>query len=305
MKSLFRKQILLAGFSLVLLLTQTGFDYAKHSIPLNEIHDGGPPKDGIPALYDPKFIPAQDAQYLKTSDRILGLDINGEVKAYPLKILNWHEIVNDSIGGQDVLVSFCPLCGTGMAFDANIKDKRFLFGVSGKLYNSDMLMYDKETQSLWSQIKMEAVTGAMTGEKLVLLPLIHTTWGAWTKRYPNTKVLSKQTGFSRDYAKSPYDFYEQGDTLMFPVNHDDSRLPRKSWVVGVIINGKPKAYSFKRLREKDETFQDVVGGEEVRVHYDKENQSAVIKDAEGNILPSTQAYWFAWVAFYPKTELYF
>ena len=164
------------------ILTMLGFDYSKHSIPINEIHSGGPSKDGIPALYNPKFILAKDAAYLKPQDRILGLYLNGEAKAYPIRILNWHELVNDSVGGKDVLVSYCPLCGTGMAFDANIDGRKYLFGVSGKLYNSDVLMYDKETESLWSQIKMEAVTGAMTGKRLTLLPLIHTTWSEVTRK---------------------------------------------------------------------------------------------------------------------------
>jgi len=129
------------------LFLQLGFDYAQHSIPINEIHSGGPDKDGIPALVDPEFISGDEVKYLKTSDRILGLSINGEAKAYPIRILNWHELVNDRVGEKEVLVSYCPLCGTGMAFDARIDGKRFLFGVSGKLYNSDVLMYDKQTES--------------------------------------------------------------------------------------------------------------------------------------------------------------
>lgn len=281
-----------------------GFDYSKHSIPINEIHGGGPPKDGIPALFDPKFILAKEASYLNPSDRVLGLYLNGEAKAYPIRILNWHELVNDTVGGRDVLVSYCPLCGTGMAFDARLEGKKYLFGVSGKLYNSNVLIYDRETESLWSQIMREAVTGPMTGTKLTLLPLIHTTWEAWTSNYPNTEVLSPRTGFKRNYGDSPYDSYESNQALMFPVNHHDARLEQKSWVLGVIINDKAKAYAFKGLRQKDSLIKDKVGGQEITVHYDEKNQSAVVKDLEGNILPSTQAYWFAWAAFYPDTELY-
>lgn len=264
-------------------LSLFGFDYALHSIPINEIHLGGPAKDGIPALHDPQFVPGDEVKYLKLSDRILGLSINGEAKAYPIRILNWHELVNDTVGGNDILVSYCPLCGTGMAFDAKIDGKRFLFGVSGKLYNSDVLMYDKGTESLWPQIKMEAVTGPMTGKPLKLLPLIHTTWGAWQSKYPETKVLSKKTGHYRNYS-SPYSAYETSDQIMFPVKYKDSRLSRKEWVLGVIINKEAKAYSFKRLRQEQASVKDKVGGQ--------------------NIIPSTQAYWFAWVAFYPDTGLY-
>jgi len=285
-------------------LSLSGFDYAQHSIPINEIHSGGPGKDGIPALYDPDFISGDEVKYLRTSDRILGLFINGVAKAYPIRILNWHELANDLVGEKEVLVSYCPLCGTGMAFDARIDGKRFLFGVSGKLYNSDVLMYDKQTESLWSQIKMEAVTGPMTGTPLKLLPLIHTTWGAWKSKYPQTKVLSKNTGHYRNYSDSPYSAYETSDQIMFPVNHLDNRLSRKEWVLGVIINKEAKAYSFKRLRKEQTSVKDKVGGQNIIVVYDADNRSAVILDEQDNIIPSTQAYWFAWVAFYPDTDLY-
>jgi len=179
-----------------------------------------------------------------------------------------------------------------------------MFGVSGKLYNSDVLMYDRQTESLWSQIKMEAVTGPKTGTPLKLLALVHTTWGAWKSKYPETKVLSKDTGHYRNYNDSPYSAYETSDQIMFPVNHSDNRLLRKDWVLGVIINKEAKAYSFKRLREEQTSVKDTVGGQDIVVVYDLDNKSALITDDQNNIIPSTQAYWFAWVAFYPDTGLY-
>ncbi|PIQ90015.1 MAG: hypothetical protein COV72_00085 [Candidatus Omnitrophica bacterium CG11_big_fil_rev_8_21_14_0_20_42_13] len=281
-----------------------GFDYSKHSIPTEQIHDGGPPKDGIPALTDPEFTSGNDAKYLGPKDRVLGISINGEAKAYPINILNWHEVVNDRVGGKDVLVSYCPLCGTGMVFDAHIKGIRSLFGVSGKLYNSDVLMYDKQTESLWSQIKMEAVTGPMTGEKLALLSARHTTWEAWRSQYPDTLILSSKTGYSRDYSRNPYAGYGQSPEIYFPVDHRDNRLPVKEWVVGVVINGQPKAYSFGRLTKEKAAVEDVIADKEITVYFDKNNESAVVKDNNGNVIPSVQAYWFAWKVFYPQTELF-
>jgi|GEM_PF-4459339 len=139
-----KRQIGLPVALIFLAFTQMAFDFSRHNIPLNEIYDGGPPKDGIPALYDPRFVKADKAGFLSPGDRVLGLSMNGEAKAYPIKILNWHELVNDRVGGKWVLVSYCPLCGTGMAFDAELNGQRFLFGVSGKLYNSDVLFYDKK-----------------------------------------------------------------------------------------------------------------------------------------------------------------
>ena len=190
-------------------LLQLAFDFSTHSIPLEEIYGGGPPKDGIPALFDPEFIPGRQAAFLKPGDRILGLEVNGQAKAYPIQILTWHELVNDKIGGQSVLVSYCPLCGTGMAFDAIVNGRRELFGVSGKLYNSNVLFYDKGTESLWSQIRMEAVTGPLTGTRLIQIPLDLTTWKVWSDRYPDTLVLSRNTGHRRRYGVSPYKDYER------------------------------------------------------------------------------------------------
>lgn len=299
----FKRYVFNVGL-LLCILFQLGFDYSQHSIPLDEIYSGGPPKDGIPALYDPSFISAHGAGYLRPADRILGLMINGEAKAYPIKILNWHELVNDRVGGKEVLVSYCPLCGTGMAFNAGIQGQRFLFGVSGKLYNSDVLFYDKKTESLWSQIKMEAVTGPMTGKHLTLLPLAHTTWRSWKEKYPDTAVLSRETGHWRDYGRNPYLSYETSDKIMFPIKHEDHRLPRKAWVVGVVVNKKAKAYSFESLRQEKGSVKDNVGGQDIIIDYDAENQSAVIIDSQSNVIPSTQAYWFAWVTFHPDTDLY-
>ena len=298
MKSVSR---LFVVFTLALL---TGFDTSNHSIPLDEIHSGGPPKDGIPALYDPEFVTADEATFLKPQDRVLGLFINGEAKAYPIWILNWHELVNDRVGGEAVLVSFCPLCGTGMTFEGKVRGERLLFGVSGKLYNSDVLFYDKKTESLWSQIKMEAVTGPMTGQKLKLLATEHTTWAAWQKKHPDTKVLSTRTGYARNYARDPYAGYGSSEQIYFPVANTDKRLFPKAWVVGVVLEGHAKAYAFDRLAKEKRPVQDRLGGKAIVVHYDPEGETAYVEDAQGRLLPSVQAYWFAWAAFYPETELY-
>ena len=151
----------------LLCLGLSGWDYSKHSIPLKDIQSGGPPKDGIPAIDDPQFVSAAiaDRTFLKNSDRVLTLVLGGKKKAYPIKILNWHEIVNDKLAGRSVVVTFCPLCGTGMVFSRNIAGREMDFGVSGLLYQSDVLLYDRQTESLWSQIKMQAVTGSMTGTR--------------------------------------------------------------------------------------------------------------------------------------------
>lgn len=251
--------------------------------------------------YNPSFVGADAASFLGDRDRVLGMEIKGEAKAYPIKILNWHEVVNDQIGGVPVLITYCPLCGTGMVFDPQVRGRRLSFVVSGKLYNSNVLFYDKETESLWSQIKMEAVTGPMTGERLKLLPLEHTTWADWRAKHPQTKVLTQETGYQRDYLKDPYQGYEQDEKIFFPVAHEDPRLPRKARILGVVVNGQAKAYAFEALQPE---VSDQVGGQEIRIEHNYKSRNAIIKNERGEIIPSVQAYWFAWKAFYPETEIY-
>ncbi|MFQ5597476.1 MAG: DUF3179 domain-containing protein [Nitrospiria bacterium] len=281
-----------------------GFDFSRHSIPTSEILSGGPPKDGIPAILKPKFVPIDKAGFLREEDRILAVVHNGEAKAYPILIMNWHEIVNDRIGGKRVFVTYCPLCGTGMAFDADIGGKHYTFGVSGLLYKSDVLMYDHQSESLWSQILQEAVTGSLTETRLNLLPLVHTTWGAWKKEHPETWVLSTDTGFPRDYSRDPYASYEKSDRLMFPVGKIDRRYPPKTWVLGIERNGRTMAYPFPELAVGPPSFTHRIGSEEIRIAYEASTRTVRVRDQKGNELPTVVSYWFAWAAFHPETDLF-
>jgi len=284
----------------------TAWDFANHSIPLNEIISGGPSKDGIPAIDRPRFVPAAKASrtFLEDEDRIIGLVVNGKKKAYPIKILNWHEIVNDSIGGRHVVITFCPLCGTGMVFDSNAAGRQLNFGVSGLLYQSDVLLYDRQTESLWSQIKQEAVTGKLIGTRLQLLPSTQTTWGAWKKKHPNTFVLSTQTGYSRDYERDPYEDYYTSRDVMFPVGKLNPRYHPKEQVLGVELDGLTKAYPFSELARVKSPFKDKLGKKTVYVAYDSKSRTATIKDASGKELPSVVAFWFAWHVFHKDTQVY-
>jgi hypothetical protein len=232
------------------------------------------------------------------------LIVNGKKKAYPIKILNWHEIVNDSIGGHHVVVTFCPLCGTGMVFDANAAGRQLNFGVSGLLYQSDVLLYDRETESLWSQIKQEAVTGKLTGTRLQLLPSIQTTWGAWKKKHPDTFVLSTKTGYSRDYDRDPYKGYYASRDVMFSVGKQNPRYHPKEQVIGVKLDGLAKAYPFSELARAKVPFNDTIGKKTVWVAYDSKSRTATIKDNSGKELPSVVGFWFAWFAFHKDTKVY-
>jgi hypothetical protein len=290
----------------VAFLTLSGFDYAGHSIPLDEISDGGPGKDGIPSIDNPHFLTVEEADQalMRNEDRILGFISNDQARAYPIKILNWHEIVNDRVDGNPVVISFCPLCGTGMIFDALVKNRNLKFGVSGLLYQSDMLLYDHQTESLWSQIKSEAVTGPMTGTRLKLLPSTHTNWGAWKKKYPHTRVLSDQTGFKRSYDRDPYQGYESNSRLMFDVSLKDSKYHPKEKVIGIELGGKVKAYAFSELSRTRSPVKDIFNKIPIQIHYDRKTKTAVIRDSKNNELPSVVGFWFAWYAFHPTTKVF-
>ena len=179
------------------------------------------------------------------------------------------------------------------------------FGVSGKLYNSTVLLYDRQTHSLWSQLQKEAIAGPLTGERLQLLPSLQTTWKRWKSLYPDTLVLSRDSGFRIDYDVNPYADYQASDALMFPVpKRSKERLANKEKVAGITIDGTSKAYPFSRLKKRTSSFEDVVGGKKVEVSFDRESQTVSITDEHRNSLPVISVYWFAWQAFHPDTLVY-
>ena len=252
----------------------------------------------------PQFLPAEEVDFLSPKDRVLGIKGAHQAKAYPIAILNWHEIVNDTLDGVPVVISYCPLCGTGMGFLRRVDSHILTFGVSGLLYQSDVLMYDHQTESLWSQIAMQAVTGKYLDQHLEPIFLEHTTWSAWRKRHPHTLVLSRETGFTRDYSRDPYEAYALTDQLMFPPAHQDDRLPPKAWVLGVGINRKFKAYPFSTLERIGRPFSDSLHGQDYVVCWDEQARSAKVVDQGGEPFPSLTAYWFAWYAFHPDTDVF-
>lgn len=299
----------LAGLMLFVTFTASaeslnGFRLDDALIPVNEIVQGGPPRDGIPSLDDPKFVAADAAKYLRGHDRVLGISISGVARAYPIRILNYHEIVNDVVGGTNVVITYCPLCGTGVAFEATVNGRTHEFGVSGLLYNSDVLMYDRETESLWSQLMVQAVTGPMKGTRLQQLPLSHTSWQEWVKRHPGTLVLSNHTGYSRNYRVNPYPNYGTDGRLYFPVTSSSNEYPRKEVVMGLEIDGRFKAYPFKELEKGASKFDDEFAGEAISVEFDEKNQTARVVREDGIEIPTIMAFWFAWYAFHPETEIY-
>ncbi len=295
--------MIISGYGILAAQHYNGFDLSRLTINRSEVFHGGPPRDGIPSIDNPRFLPANNVNYLKDDDIVIGL-VRGKVaRAYPTRILVWHEIVNDTIEGEHVAVTYCPLCGTAMVFSRKIGGQIATFGVSGLLYRSDVLMYDRESESLWSQLAMKAVSGPNVGKQLRWLPSHHLTWKAWKKKHPTTEVLSTETGYSRNYGGQAYASYFASGNTMFPVPHERKELPNKEWVLGVILDGKAKAYPVSQLPSQKEV-QDTIGNTSVTVLYDAERKHPQIKLADGSLAPTVMVFWFAWQAFYPETALW-
>jgi hypothetical protein len=215
------------------------------NIPKNEVFDGGPGKDGIPALTMPDMISASEATYLKNDDLVIGYKRGDDVRAYPHPILDWHEIINDEVDGHLMAIIYCPLTGTGTGWERRLNGSVTTFGVSGLLYNTNIIPYDRLTNSNWSQIRLDCVNGSLRGKEAQTFHTVETTWETWKALFPQTKVVSTQTGFNRNYGVYPYGSYKiNHDSFLFPHNPKDSRLPGKERVLGVINGGEVKAYRF-------------------------------------------------------------
>ncbi len=292
---------------------KNGFDLENSIIPVNKILSGGPPRDGIPSIDKPTFLDADDADYLNDKDRVLGIVVGekgkGEARAYPIRILNWHEIVNDEISGKAVAVTYCPLCGSGIVYAADFEGKAHKFGVSGLLYNSDVLLFDRQTETLWSQILSKGVSGKWVNKKLDVIHSAHTSWVSWKAQYPKTKVLSNKTGFSRDYSRSPYGSYDKDVSTYFPVAFKSKRYHPKERVLGITINDKQKVYPFAELskyfsKSNQTKLTDTFEGQVLTLEFDLDNRDGSFKNAKGDVVTSANTFWFAWYAFHPEGEVY-
>lgn len=284
--------------------SMNGFDLSRATIPLKEIRSGGPSRDGILSIDHPRFIVPEQADFMRANDLVVSVSIGGETRAYPLKILNWHEIVNDQIGDKPINVSYCPLCDSAMVFEREFDGRMLQFGVSGLLYQSDVLMYDRQTQSLWSQLQMAAVSGPLVGRRFSLLPAEHMTWKAWRAEYPNGQVLSTETRIRRDYQRDAYAGYRESADLMFPVAGRIRRdLTPKTLVAGIVIDGAARAYPLRRLPNGKE-IEDTLNGRVLRIRYDRGSKRFRVMDEAENPLAFVPAYWFAWQAFHPETTVW-
>ncbi len=312
------------------------------TIRLDEVVWGGVRQDGIPPLRQPKMLDANDADYLDDSNIIFGIEVNGDARAYPKRIMAWHEMFVDKVGGKPVAGVYCTLCGSMILYDTVVDGTNYEIGTSGFLYRSNKLMYDKRTQSLWNTLWGTPVIGPLVDRdiKFDRLSIVTTTWKEWKRRHPQTKVLSLDTGHRRDYGEGvAYKEYFATDNLMFHVPQRDSRLKNKSEVLGLLFTNapeKPLAISAEYLNDNP-LYQGKLGGTEFVVLTDKSganrvydatdlrftswDQDNTVKDEKGRVwrlteeglrtddgkkrarLPAHRAFWFGWFSAYSHTAL--
>ncbi len=319
-------------------------DSTEWLVPQEEIFDGGPGKDGIPSIDTPNFSSVQDINFLEDTDLVIGYFNEGQIRAYPHDILDWHEIVNDDIANKSVALTYCPLTGTAIGWDRNVGNNKTTFGVSGKLYNSNLIPYDRNTDSYWSQIGLNCINGELFSTEIKTVPLIETTWETWKTAYPNSMVLNTDTGFSRTYGVYPYgDYITNHSRLAFPVEPLDDRIPAKERVLGLLSDAGNKSYRLSSFGNGklvvdsigDETYL-IIGSQTLNFivayaiesdaedwSYDPTNLPVIAKDGSGNALTihgdivdgplsetslsptvSFMAYWFSLGAFYPGIDIY-
>jgi len=230
-------------------------------IPSDQVFDGGVGQDGIPSVENPNFSSVAATNFLTDNDLVVGVFSDTEVKAYPHPILDWHEIVNDDIGDKSVAVTYCPLTGTAIGWNRNVNGSNTTFGVSGKLFQSNLMPFDRNTDSYWSQMRLDCVNGDLINTEIQLSPVVETTWGTWKEMYPNSLVMNTTTGFSRNYQAYPYgDYRTNNANLLFPVDPFDQRLPAKKRVLGVLGDEVNRVYSID-LFETPRVIHDVMEGQ--------------------------------------------
>ncbi|MBI5963817.1 MAG: DUF3179 domain-containing protein [Chloroflexi bacterium] len=251
-------------------------DFDKHSVPYSEILSGGPPKDGIPPIDAPQFIPVNEAdEWLEDREPVVFVQVGDDARAYPIQILMWHEIVNDTVGGEPLIVSFCPLCNTAIAFKRTFNSTVLDFGTTGRLRYSNLIMYDRQTETWWQQATGDAIAGEHTGAQLEFYPASMISWMDFKNLYPNGSVLSRETGFSRDYGRNPYFGYD--DINQTPFLYDGTtpdQLPPMARVLTVELKNEAVAYPYDILSQAN-IINDTVGGEAIVIFWAKGTTSAL------------------------------
>ena len=252
-------------------------DFSKRSVSFDEILSGGPPKDGIPPIDEPTFVSVEKAdEWIDDAEPVIALNINGAARAYPIQVLMWHEIVNDSLGGKPVAVTFCPLCNTAIVFNREIDGQAFDFGTTGRLRYSNLIMYDRQTETWWQQGTGEAIVGELLGKELEELPAVMISWKDFQSLYPDGDVLSRDTGYSRSYGVNPYSGYDDIDRPPFLYDGPETPdvLSPLERVYTLALDDKAVAYPYKDL-EKKRVINDTIAANEIVVMWKGGTASAL------------------------------
>ena len=274
----------------------------RMSVSLDDLHQGCPARDCIPSIDDPKFVSAADATHVGDDDIVIAIAFGDEFRAYPAQILDHHEIVNDTIAGEPIAITWCPLCGSAVGVRREVGGTITEFGVSGLLYNSDLVFYDRKTETLWDQVIAEGIVGPLTGEKLDLVPVTMTRWSRWRAAHPSTLVLSEDTGFAMDYSTDHYGKYRDSTRIVFPVAEEDDRIHPKSVVFGFDLGGQSVAYT-ESLLQKHPSYSHELDGVEHTVTLRDDGTVVLERSDSTALLAPIRLYWFAWYTFHPETTL--
>jgi hypothetical protein len=293
-------------------------DFARRRVPLSEFQPGGPGKDGIPAIDEPSFVGVEEADFLEPDEPVVALELNGDGRAYPIQILIWHEIVNDVVGATPVAVTFCPLCNTALVFDRRVRGRTLDFGTTGNLRDSDLVMYDRQTESWWQQFGGHALVGRYAGVRLERAPARIVAWREFQRLHPQGRVLSRETGHARPYGENPYQGYDDVDSSpIFPVrNDDDRRLPPKERVVFIQRQGEAVAVPYSTLAKRHAVTVEV-GGHRLLVRFrpgvaspldaGRVASGRAVGAAEvledGRLVEFEEPFWFVVAAFAPDTRI--
>jgi hypothetical protein len=293
-------------------------DFGRRAVPLSEFERGGPGKDGIPAIDEPRFVSVDGVDFIEPQEPVIELLLNGDARAYPMQILVWHEIVNDSIDGIPLAVTFCPLCNTALAFDRRVDGRTLDFGTTGNLRDSDLVMYDRQTESWWQQFGGRALVGELTGEKLDQVPARVVAWREFEQAHPDGMVLSRETGHSRSYGENPYTGYDDVDSPPFfsTKNSDDKRLPPKERVVFIERDGEAVVVPFSTLQRQKRVRVEIAGRSLVvrwrrgvassldagSVADGRDVGAAEVREGE-RLVAFDEPFWFAVAAFRPDARI--
>lgn len=269
-------------------------DFSKHSVPYDEILSGGPGKNGIPAIDNPQFISVGEAgAWLQPQEPVIIVQVNDDVRAYPIQILIWHEIVNDIIGGVPLAVTFCPLCNTGIAFERTVNERVLDFGTTGRLRFSNLIMYDRQTETWWQQASGNAIAGELTGTQLDFYPAAMISWQQFKSAFPSGKVLSRDTGFNRSYGRNPYPGYDDVNRppFLYQGPATPGELPAVARVLTVDFGEEAVAYPYQVLQEL-KVVNDAVAGHQIAVFWQAGTASALDRGqiSEGRDIGTANAY---------------